>query len=197
MRLCSYGLPDVLKAFVVACNSVLHWPLIAQCSWRYSKAQDYQYVVQLTKEKLTVTCKTQSLLYITPGLMSKNSKSCPHDAFSCFIWISEQMAIISTYSINWLSSVNESECLLCCTSVIFNYNSGLMSSKWRGRNDINKNPIKCLAPTVKQKSVFSGTYQIRQLKNYDPVHDKHSVTDLCLQDNHALCQIQTIKILLL
>jgi hypothetical protein len=70
-----------------------------------------------------------------------------------------------------------------------------MSSKLRGINVINKNRIKCLVPTVTQKSVFSRTYQIRQLMNYDPVHDKHSITDLYLQDNHALCHIETIKIL--
>ena len=53
----------------------------------------------------------------------------------------------------------------------------------------------CLALTVKQKSVFSVTYQIRQLKNYDPVHDKHTVTYLYLQETHTLCQIHKIKML--
>ena len=26
---------------------------------------------------------------------------CPHSVFMCFVWISEQIAIISLYSINW------------------------------------------------------------------------------------------------
>jgi hypothetical protein len=30
----------------------------------------------------------------------KNSTFCPHSVFMCFVWISEQTAIISLYSIN-------------------------------------------------------------------------------------------------
>ena len=31
-----------------------------------------------------------------------NSTFCPHSVFMCFVWISEQTAIISLYIINWL-----------------------------------------------------------------------------------------------
>jgi hypothetical protein len=31
----------------------------------------------------------------------------------CFVWISEQTAIISLYSINWLVCVTETECVYC------------------------------------------------------------------------------------
>ena len=31
----------------------------------------------------------------------------------CFVWISEQTAIISLYNINWLVCVNETECVYC------------------------------------------------------------------------------------
>jgi hypothetical protein len=31
----------------------------------------------------------------------------------CFVWISEQTAIISLYSINWLGFVTETECVYC------------------------------------------------------------------------------------
>jgi hypothetical protein len=31
----------------------------------------------------------------------------------CFVWISEQTAIISLYSINWLVFVTETECVYC------------------------------------------------------------------------------------
>jgi hypothetical protein len=31
----------------------------------------------------------------------------------CFVWISEQTAIISLYSINWLVLVTETECVYC------------------------------------------------------------------------------------
>jgi hypothetical protein len=33
--------------------------------------------------------------------------------FMCFVWISEQTAIISLYSINWLVFITETECVYC------------------------------------------------------------------------------------
>ena len=41
----------------------------------------------------------------------------------CFVWIWEQIAIISLYSINWLICITETECLLRGTDWIFIYNS--------------------------------------------------------------------------
>ena len=41
----------------------------------------------------------------------------------CFVWISEQTAIISLYSINWLIFITETECLLRGTGWVFIYNS--------------------------------------------------------------------------
>jgi hypothetical protein len=38
--------------------------------------------------------------YLQPGLTFTNSMFCPHSVFMCFVWISEQIAIISLYSIN-------------------------------------------------------------------------------------------------
>jgi hypothetical protein len=40
-----------------------------------------------------------------------NPTFCPHSVFMCFVWISEQTAIISLYSINWLVFVTETECV--------------------------------------------------------------------------------------
>jgi len=38
----------------------------------------------------------------------------PHTAvFMCFVWISEQTAIISLYNINWLAFVTETESVYC------------------------------------------------------------------------------------
>ena len=38
----------------------------------------------------------------------------PHTAvFMCFVWISEQTAIISLYNINWLVFVTQTECVYC------------------------------------------------------------------------------------
>jgi len=43
----------------------------------------------------------------------------------CFVWISEQTANISLYSINWLVCITETECLLGGTDCIFKDISGL------------------------------------------------------------------------
>jgi len=43
----------------------------------------------------------------------QNSTFCPHTVFMCFVWISEQTAIISLYSINWLVFITETECVYC------------------------------------------------------------------------------------
>jgi hypothetical protein len=42
-----------------------------------------------------------------------NSTFCPHSAFMCFVWIWEQTATISLYSINWLVFITETECVYC------------------------------------------------------------------------------------
>ena len=58
--------------------------------------------------------RTASLTFYSPvvtictaSLTSSNSTFCPHSVFMCFVWISEQTAIISLYSINWLVSITE------------------------------------------------------------------------------------------
>ena len=59
------------------------------------------------------TSKAQWLLYVPPGLTFSNSKFCPHSVFMCFVWIWEQTAIISLYSINWLVFITETGCVYC------------------------------------------------------------------------------------
>ena len=55
--------------------------------------------------------KAHWLLYVPVGLTFDNSTFCPHSAFMCFVWIWEQTAIISLYSINWLVFITEMECV--------------------------------------------------------------------------------------
>jgi len=43
----------------------------------------------------------------TASLTISNSTFCPHSVFMCFVWISEQTAIISLYSINWLVFITQ------------------------------------------------------------------------------------------
>ena len=53
-----------------------------------------------------VTLSTNSLTF-------SNSKFSPHSVFMCFVWISEQTAIISLYNISWLVFITETECVYC------------------------------------------------------------------------------------
>jgi hypothetical protein len=60
---------------------------------------------------LVQSSKAQWLLYVPPGLTFTNSTFCPHSVFMCFVWISEQTAIVSLYSVNWLVFITETECI--------------------------------------------------------------------------------------
>ena len=42
-----------------------------------------------------------------------HSTFCPHSVFMCFVWIWEQTAIISLYSIDWLIFITETESVYC------------------------------------------------------------------------------------
>jgi len=43
--------------------------------------------------------------FVTPYLTFKNSTFYSHGVFVCSVWTSEQTAIISVYSINWLAFI--------------------------------------------------------------------------------------------
>ena len=49
----------------------------------------------------------------TTSLTFSTSTFCPHSVFMCFVWISEQTAIISLYNINWLVFMTEVQCVYC------------------------------------------------------------------------------------
>ena len=49
------------------------------------------------------------VIICTTSLTFNNSTFYPHTVFMCFVWISEQTAIISLYSINWLVFITETE----------------------------------------------------------------------------------------
>jgi hypothetical protein len=50
--------------------------------------------VKMFQSKIVERFKAQWLLYVPPGLTFANSAFCPHSVFMCFVWISEQTAII-------------------------------------------------------------------------------------------------------
>ena len=49
----------------------------------------------------------------TASLTFSNCTFCPHTVFVCFVWIWEQTAIISLYSIDWLVFITETESVYC------------------------------------------------------------------------------------
>ena len=57
------------------------------------------------------------LLRGTVWIFIYNSTFCPHSVFMCFVWIWEQTAIISLYSINWLVFITETECVYCAVRI--------------------------------------------------------------------------------
>jgi len=51
--------------------------------------------------------ESERSLYVPLGLTFSISTFCLHSVFMCFVWIWEQTAIISLYSINWLVFITE------------------------------------------------------------------------------------------
>jgi hypothetical protein len=58
----------------------------------------------------------------TTSLTFNNSTFCPHSEFMCFVWISEQTAIISLYNINWLVCITETGSVYCAVRTGCLYN---------------------------------------------------------------------------
>ena len=58
-------------------------------------------------------CTSQWSLCVPPGVTFTNSTFFPHSVFMCFVWILEQTAVISLYSINWLVFITETGCVYC------------------------------------------------------------------------------------
>jgi len=61
--------------------------------------------------------------HILCSITFNNSTFCPYNVFMYSVWISEQTAIISLYSTNWLVFITVTGCLLRGTDWMFQYNS--------------------------------------------------------------------------
>ena len=66
----------------------------------------------------------------TTSLTFSNSTFCAHSVFVCFVWISEQTAIISLYNINWLVFTTETE------SVYFTVRNGSLYTILRSAHTV-------------------------------------------------------------
>jgi len=64
--------------------------------------------------RTVVTICTTSLTFTIP-------RSAHTAVFVCFVWISEQTAIISLYNINWLVFITEMECVYCAVRTGYLY----------------------------------------------------------------------------
>ena len=80
----------------------------------YTALTDWFYNRDLTLYSPVVTIRTASLTF-------NNSTFCPHSAFMCFVWISEETAIISLYNINWLVCITETESVYCAVRTGYLY----------------------------------------------------------------------------
>jgi len=72
----------------------------------------------------------ETWLLLEPPDKIKNSTFCLHIAFMCFVWISDETAIIFLYSIKWLVFITETGCVCCALAacVFFPALSSLLSS---------------------------------------------------------------------
>ena len=83
-----------------------------------------------------------------PSGVTAFSKSpfCPHTVFMCFVWIWEQTAIISLYSINWLVCITKMESVYCAVR------TGSLNTV-----EVKLLPLQCNIPY--QWSVFTVRYE--------------------------------------
>jgi len=80
-----------------------------QCSACFRNAWRCAYAVRVCGLVLSLL-KPSGYCYVLIGWTFTNSTSCPHIVFMCCVRISEQRAIISLCSVNWLVFVTETEC---------------------------------------------------------------------------------------
>ena len=80
------------------------WSLYVPHSGHYM----YRTLVNISTARCHYMYRQWSL-YVPP----KNPTFNPHSSLMCFVWISEQTAIISLYNINWLVCITETECVYC------------------------------------------------------------------------------------
>ena len=89
------------------------------CCRDCSLFQTFQNLSLLTQMNIKNSWTSGHYMYRTvvpicaASLAFTNSTFCPHSVFMCFVWIWEQTAIISPYSINWLVCITETECVYC------------------------------------------------------------------------------------
>ena len=72
------------------------------------------------------------LLRGTDWVFIYNPTFCPHSVFMCFVWISEQTAIISLYNINWMVCITQTQCVYCAVRTDCLYIIQVNFCLWQG-----------------------------------------------------------------
>jgi hypothetical protein len=104
--------------FIICCNYTVYRPLgvydsIGLRFTRYTLYLGNSGAIICLAFNGRLTFHGPVVTLCTASLTFSNSTFCPHGVFTCFVWIWEQTAIISLYSINWLGFLTETECVYC------------------------------------------------------------------------------------
>ena len=114
----------------------------------------------------------------TASLTFNNSTFCPHSVFMCFVWIWEQTAIISLYSINWLVFITETECVYCAV--------------WTGYLSIVQVNLKSLiAEAVSRRPLTAGA-QVRSQASTHEICGRHGGTGTDFSPGTSVPPVSTI-----
>jgi len=125
------------------------------------RGTDFIYV------KCILNLQSPVVTICTTSLTLKIPRSA-HSVFMCFVWIWEQAAIISPYSINWLVFKTEIKYLLRGTGCIFTYSWGRFHSTKRQYGSC-RSPVRCPRPLAllphsclrQQPGVYSSAVSTR------------------------------------
>ena len=97
--------------------NILVFPMDKCCVPCAAGLKSCKILVNISAQRDTAPAVT----IFTASLTFSNSTFCPHNVFMCFVWISEQTAIMSLYSINWLVCITETEFVYCAVRTISLY----------------------------------------------------------------------------
>ena len=94
------------------------------------------------------------VILCTNSLTFNNCTFCPHSVFMCFVWIWEQTAIISLYSINWLVFITEMERVYCAVRSTLYVLATQFVWTWEQTANISLYSINWLVFVTEMESVY-------------------------------------------
>jgi hypothetical protein len=92
-------------------------------NWRFQDTRHAKrniWPLNSNVKEITLHFKAQWLIHVPPSITLKNRTFCPQSFVMCFVWISEQTAILSFYGLNLLDIITKTECLYCAVRTVFN-----------------------------------------------------------------------------